>query len=60
MRLRSAGAPNLKAALKKIIRDAVAGGLEGREEDDGAEVSVGEDVCLFFLPLVSMSSWCEY
>lgn len=51
VRLRSAGAPNLKAVLKKIIKDAVAAGraaasgsLEGTE-DDGVEVSVGEDVC---------------
>lgn len=50
VRLRSAGAPNLKAALKKIIRDAAARGLEGREDEDGGEVSVGEDVCASFFP----------
>ncbi|KAM7185456.1 Origin recognition complex (ORC) subunit 3 N-terminus domain containing protein [Rhypophila sp. PSN 637] len=45
VRLRAAGAPNLKAALKKIIRDAAAGGVKQEEETegDGAEVSVGED-----------------
>ncbi|KAK4218750.1 origin recognition complex subunit 3 N-terminus-domain-containing protein [Rhypophila decipiens] len=45
VRLRAAGAPNLKAALKKIIRDAAAGGVKEEEETegDGAEVSVGGD-----------------
>ncbi|KAK3330393.1 origin recognition complex subunit 3 N-terminus-domain-containing protein [Apodospora peruviana] len=43
VRLRSAGAPNLKAALKKIINDATASLSERSEDDDIAEVSVGED-----------------
>ncbi|KAM7222341.1 Origin recognition complex (ORC) subunit 3 N-terminus domain containing protein [Rhypophila decipiens] len=46
VRLRAAGAPNLKAVLKKIIRDAAAGGVKEEEEEtegDGAEVSVGGD-----------------
>ncbi|KAK3693833.1 origin recognition complex subunit 3 N-terminus-domain-containing protein [Podospora appendiculata] len=40
VRLRSAGAPNLKAVLKKIIRDATSRGADG---GDDAEVSVGSD-----------------
>ncbi|KAK1830074.1 origin recognition complex subunit 3 N-terminus-domain-containing protein [Podospora conica] len=39
VRLRSAEAPNLKAALKKIIREAATGG----EDTEEAEVSVGQD-----------------
>jgi hypothetical protein len=38
--MRSAEAPNLKAALKKIIREAATGG----EDTEEAEVSVGQDV----------------
>ncbi|KAK3354163.1 origin recognition complex subunit 3 N-terminus-domain-containing protein [Neurospora tetraspora] len=45
VRLRAAGAPNLKAALKKVIRDATAqvsldGGGDG---DEDAEVAFGRD-----------------
>lgn len=40
VRLRSAEAPNLKAALKKIIQEAATGG----EDTEEAEVSVGQDV----------------
>jgi origin recognition complex subunit 3 len=42
VRLRSTEAPNLKAALKKIIRDSTS----DKSCDDGeADVSVGQDVC---------------
>ena len=41
VRLRSAEAPNLKAVLKKIIREAAASG-----EDAEDEVSVGQDVSI--------------
>ncbi len=45
VRLRSAEAPNLKAALKKIIREAVSQGVVGGGDlDDDVEVSVGLDV----------------
>ncbi len=40
VRLRASEAPNLKAALKKIIRDATARGV-GEEEDEDAEVTQG-------------------
>ncbi|KAK3335531.1 origin recognition complex subunit 3 N-terminus-domain-containing protein [Cercophora scortea] len=40
VRLRSAGAPNLKAVLKKIIRDATSRSADG---GDDAEVSIGSD-----------------
>lgn len=42
VRLRSAEAPNLKATLKKIIRDATQRPLESMGDD--AELSVGKDV----------------
>lgn len=42
VRLRSAEAPNLKATLKKIIRDATQLPLESMGDD--AELSVGKDV----------------
>ncbi|KXX83057.1 Origin recognition complex subunit 3 [Madurella mycetomatis] len=38
--LRAAAAPNLKAALKKIIREATA---QGSDDEDDSEVSVGRD-----------------
>ncbi|KAK0628422.1 origin recognition complex subunit 3 N-terminus-domain-containing protein [Bombardia bombarda] len=46
VRLRAAGAPNLKAVLKKIIRDAtvrLSADGDGRDDDDDADVSVGSD-----------------
>ncbi|KAK3362945.1 origin recognition complex subunit 3 N-terminus-domain-containing protein [Lasiosphaeria hispida] len=43
VRLRSAEAPNLKAALKKIIRDATVRVAGDDEEGDDVEVSVGQD-----------------
>lgn len=42
VRLRSAEAPNLKATLKKIIRDVTRQSSE--HEGDDAELSVGRDV----------------
>lgn len=41
VRLRSAEAPNLKATLKKIIRDATQ---RSSDQGDDAELSVGKDV----------------
>jgi origin recognition complex subunit 3 len=41
VRLRSAEAPNLKATLKKIIRDATQ---QSFDLEDDAELSVGKDV----------------
>ncbi|KAK3487372.1 origin recognition complex subunit 3 N-terminus-domain-containing protein [Neurospora crassa] len=44
VRLRAAGAPNLKAALKKIIRDATAQvSLDGGDGDEDTEVALGRD-----------------
>lgn len=42
VRLRSADASNLKAALKKIIHDVTA---RSTENGDDLEVAVGKDVC---------------
>ena len=44
VRLRSAEAPHLKAALKKIIRDGTARGGSGDDEHDDVGLSVGQDV----------------
>ncbi|KAK3396482.1 origin recognition complex subunit 3 N-terminus-domain-containing protein [Sordaria brevicollis] len=44
VRLRAAGAPNLKAALKKVIRDATAQvSVEGDGDEDDTEVAFGRD-----------------
>lgn len=43
VRIRAAEAPNLKATLKKIIRDATSRVSDGEDAED-AEVSVGQDV----------------
>ncbi|KAK3372518.1 origin recognition complex subunit 3 N-terminus-domain-containing protein [Podospora didyma] len=43
VRLRSAEAPHLKAALKKIIREATARGGSVDDEDDDMGLSVGQD-----------------
>ena len=43
VRIRSGEAPNLKATLKKIIREATKT-IEGQADDD-LEVSIGKDVC---------------
>ncbi|KAK0730679.1 origin recognition complex subunit 3 N-terminus-domain-containing protein [Lasiosphaeris hirsuta] len=43
VRLRSAEAPNLKATLRKIIRDATVRVTGDNEEGDDVEVSVGQD-----------------
>lgn len=44
VRLRAAGAPNLKAALKKVIRDATAQvSIGGDGDEDDAEVTLGRD-----------------
>lgn len=41
VRLRASEAPNLKAALKKIIRDATAKGVNQDEEEGAVEVTQG-------------------
>jgi origin recognition complex subunit 3 len=46
VRLRSAEAPNLKAALKKIIRDATTRGT-GADDDDEMDMATGQDVWFF-------------
>lgn len=51
VRLRSAEAPNLKATLRKIIRDVTrAANAAGAGEGEQEEVAVGKDVSIFFLP----------
>lgn len=52
VRLRSAEAPNLKATLKKIIRDVTRQNLS---DDDDAELTVGSDVSARF-PQIS-ATW---
>ena len=46
VRMISAEAPNLKAALKKIIRDVTR---RASESEDDVEVAVGQDVSLYNL-----------
>ncbi len=46
VRLRASEAPNLKAALKKIIRDATARGA-GEDEDQDVEVTQGVRLVAF-------------
>jgi origin recognition complex subunit 3 len=41
--LQSAEAPNLKAALKKIIRDATS---RASDDDEDVELAIGQDVSL--------------
>lgn len=49
VRLRAAEAPNLKAALRKIVRDVVTRAVAAVEED--GELDIGKDVsCVFFFP----------
>jgi hypothetical protein len=54
--LRASEAPNLKAALKKIIRDATARVVD--EEEDDLELSVGQDVSSDLLALKRSSRAC--
>lgn len=55
VRLRSAEAPNLKATLKKIIRDGTRSAADGRED---AELAVGKDVSICrLLRAVTDASW---
>lgn len=53
VRLRAAEAPNLKAALRKIVRDVVTRAVAA--EDGEGELAVGKDVSCPFLSLTFLS-----
>lgn len=57
VRLRAAEAPNLKAALRKIVRDVVARALVEEGSGDG-ELAVGKDVSWFLFPFFDSSLGC--
>lgn len=56
VRLRAAEAPNLKAALRKIVREVVARAVVEDGEEHGEELAVGKDVSWFFFSLLSLFS----
>lgn len=47
VRLRSAEAPNLKATLKKIIRDVTRSATEDDSQGEDVELAVGKDVSVW-------------